>query len=306
MNPLKQLYKAVLPESKREEIWKWRHRAPRYWRFALLRARYRFIRKAVPRVTILFYPTAPQQLEFGIWKICRLNGYRITTDPEARFDLAVIWEDATWREADDTTRAIARRGPCLNAGCMDISKQHVQQVFSDVFGYALAVDPRIHNGLCVRKSDANHRHDGQIVTCPLTNPKPDCVYQKLINNRHGESSVEEIRVSVFGSQIPFVCLKYRHIDNRFRDYFGSVLRDARDIFTDSEIKLIGNFCCQLKLDYGELDVLRDIDDGRIYIVDANNTPTGPPRHLSKADEWRALRLMAETFAEEFVNSRTDA
>jgi hypothetical protein len=28
------------------------------------------------------------------------------------------------------------------------------------------------------------------------------------------------------------------------------------------------------VDYGELDVLRDVEDGRLYVVDVNDTPSG--------------------------------
>jgi hypothetical protein len=43
------------------------------------------------------------------------------------------------------------------------------------------------------------------------------------------------------------------------------------------------------LDYGELDVLRDADDGRLYVVDVNTTPFGPVnRRLD--DSWWFDRL----------------
>ncbi len=35
------------------------------------------------------------------------------------------------------------------------------------------------------------------------------------------------------------------------------------------------FTQSIGLDFGELDVLRDIGDGRLYIVDAANTPHSP-------------------------------
>ena len=33
-------------------------------------------------------------------------------------------------------------------------------------------------------------------------------------------------------------------------------------------------CREMGLDYGELDVLRDREDGRLYILDVNDTPSG--------------------------------
>ena len=207
----------------------------------------------------------------------------------------------TWRKPDDTLASIRRRGRCINADCLDISKDNIQRHFARVFGYSLAVDPKSFDGLCVEKSNVNFKHDGRVVRCPIVEPRDDCVYQKLIDNRYEDNMVGEIRVPVFGKRIPFVCLKYRYLNNRFRNYFRAVLCKSEDILSDAELKLIADFCEQLKLDYGELDVLRDNGDGRIYIVDANTTPTAPPRHLSWADEWHVIRCMADTFAQEFLS-----
>lgn len=301
MNPLKQLYKAVVPEAVRNRVWCAVRSFPATWRLSRHAIRYRLTHfRWTSRRTILCYPHQPPSTAFALRKICLLNGYRITTDPAAAFDIAVNWEDVTWRRPDDRVRDIARRGRCLNAGCADISKRFVQEVFHQVFGYSLAVDPLTHQGLCVEKSDVNFKHDGRVVTCPLKDRHADRVYQRLVNNRHGESAVEEIRVPVFGRSLPFVCLKYRNIDDRFRNYFRSVLKNTSDVLTAGERDQIRRFCERLKLDYGELDVLRDSDDGRIYIVDANTTPSGPPRHLSAAEEWQTLCLMAETFEQEFL------
>ncbi|MDQ6770676.1 MAG: hypothetical protein M3Z54_11900, partial [Gemmatimonadota bacterium] len=49
------------------------------------------------------------------------------------------------------------------------------------------------------------------------------------------------------------------------------------------------------MDFGELDVLRDRNSGKIYVVDANNTPAGPPTVLSKQDSARALHILLESF-----------
>ena len=71
---------------------------------------------------------------------------------------------------------------------------------------------------------------------------------------------------------------------------------------------------KLGLDDGELDILRDNIDKRLYIVDANNTPSSrllfEPLHLSSKkcilaadDRQFALRKMALSFQKEFVNIR---
>ena len=52
----------------------------------------------------------------------------------------------------------------------------------------------------------------------------------------------------------------------------------------------------MALDLGELDVLRDASTGRIFIVDVNSMPFGPPRPISLKDGVRAVTLYADAFA----------
>ncbi|MBZ0165339.1 MAG: hypothetical protein K8I00_00930 [Candidatus Omnitrophica bacterium] len=302
MNPLKIIYKALIPEGIRIRIWTALRGFPARWRLLTQTLRYRASRKTFHRrATILFYPERPRISAFAIIKICRLSGHRISTDPSQPYDLAIYWEDVTWRKPDAVLNAIEQRGRCINGACVDISKKHVQNIFQEVFGYPLAVEPLTAQGDCVKKSNINFKHDGQVIRCPVSAIEPDYVYQKLINNRRADNLVEEIRVPIFADRIPFVCLKYRHVNDRFQNYFRATIKPSVDIFSANEISLIQRFCARLKLDYGELDILRDNDDGRIYIVDANTTPSGPPRHLPAREEWQAVRLMAETFADVFLN-----
>lgn len=304
MNPLKQLYNALVSQDCRDAIWKWRRRAPKMWHFQRIKFRYQLSHKPTSNVRILFYPKMPQLIDYGIWKICQLNGYMMTSDTRDPVDLAIAWEDVTWREPNPTLQRIAQEVPCLNLKCVNISKEHVQKMFLKTFGYNLCVDPFTHHGPCVEKSNANFKHDGRVVTCPLTSTKKEYVYQKLINNQCNQNTVEEIRVPILGTQIPFVSLKYRRIDDRFANYFRTIYKETDSILSKEEQATILKFCHEIRLDYGELDVLRDNDDGKIYIVDANNTPSAPPKHMSKEDEWQAICKMAETFHVEFIQTLT--
>ncbi len=60
------------------------------------------------------------------------------------------------------------------------------------------------------------------------------------------------------------------------------------MLSENELLNIYHFCEKIGMDYGELDVLRDRDDGRIYIVDANIAPSGPPSPISDEDARRAI------------------
>jgi hypothetical protein len=57
----------------------------------------------------------------------------------------------------------------------------------------------------------------------------------------------------------------------------------------------------MDLDYGELDLLRDRGDGRIYVVDVNSTPWGPPNHISEDQSRIAVARMASAFRQAFLS-----
>ena len=73
---------------------------------------------------------------------------------------------------------------------------------------------------------------------------------------------------------------------------------------DEQAKLL-QFCRAIGLDYGELDVLRDNGDGRIYVVDANNTPDSI-EYLAKEEREEALNRTARAFVEAFLHDPSEA
>jgi glutathione synthase/RimK-type ligase-like ATP-grasp enzyme len=84
------------------------------------------------------------------------------------------------------------------------------------------------------------------------------------------------------------------------------LASTADVLSPEEVERIIRFCRRMGLDYGELDVLRHRDDGRIYIVDVNTTPWGPPIQLSTQGKRAALLKLATTFKAAFVEGGTPA
>ena len=66
-----------------------------------------------------------------------------------------------------------------------------------------------------------------------------------------------------------------------------------------EKQKISLFCTNLGLEFGSLDILRDMDEGKIYIVDANNTPHGPAK-LSRKEAALAVQILAEIFKKEYL------
>ena len=242
----------------------------------------------------------------ALYKICHRLGYRITSNARNADDLVIAWEDTTLRQPDRALEQLAASHRILNRRCADISKRHVARVFGEVFGYTLEVDPRTHGGLMVRKSDANAPHDGTILTGPVNDESPEIVYQKLVDNVVG-GFVEDLRLPIFGEIIPYCLLKRMPIPDRFINENGTgTICEVEDVLTREEIATVLRFCRAFGLDYGELDVLRDNADGRIYIVDVNNTPFGPldraiqVRWYFDRTSWEALKRMTRAFQETFI------
>ncbi|MBD2196488.1 MULTISPECIES: hypothetical protein [Calothrix] len=258
------------------------------------------------RKTILFYPDKPYPGTV-IYKICLHLGYSITNDPTKKFDLAFKWQDSTFSQPDNFLQKLAARTEVFNINCNDISKNHVDKIFKDIFGYSSLVDPFTFKGKIVRKSNMNATHDGKIIDAPLEETESGYLYQKLIHNEVDENFVQDIRVTIFKDKITYLALKYRPIQNRFNIKSYAKISAPEEIFTQEEIKKIINFARTIGLDYGDLDILRDREDNKIYIIDANNTPWGlNSDHMSKSLEKIALTKLSKSFKIIFIDSKTNA
>ena len=197
---------------------------------------------------------------------------------------------------DDATRSprLARPdGAALNYGCHDISKSRVGEAFAAAFGYPLTLDPRLHTGPAVRKSETNSRHDGRVVDCPCE-PVAGTIVQRLVDTG-GDDHVLDLRTQVVGGRPVSVYLKRRPKADRFNSISNVEVRlvDPAAVFCEEECAAIARFCNNMGLDWGTLDVLRDRSDGRIYIVDANKTDVGPMLSLPLREQIRSIRLASE-------------
>ena len=96
-------------------------------------------------------------------------------------------------------------------------------------------------------------------------------------------------------------VKYRQIGERFKNTtVRTTLAKPAEVFSSDECAKLAAFCARVKLEFGELDVLRDRRSGRIYVVDVNNTPQSPPAHCSREDHARAVRALAAAFDRAFL------
>lgn len=240
---------------------------------------------------VAFLPDRPRPW-YLIWPVLHAAGGRMVNDP-AEADLVVQFDDAT-QSAHAPPPGAPAHG-LVNFGAVDISKSRVAEAFERAFGYPLAVCPRRGRGIAVEKSEANGLHDGQVVRLPIE-PRPGRVYQKLVNNRAADGLVEDLRTPTVGGRPVCVFVKRRPVAHRFgNDNVACPLRAPEEVFSAEEIAAIGRFCAEIGFDWGGLDILRDCDDGRLYIVDANKTDMGPPVAMPLRDKLEATRRLAHAF-----------
>jgi hypothetical protein len=131
----------------------------------------------------------------------------------------------------------------------------------------------------LRKSNRNCVKDAAVVHGPI----PACelddqfVYERLIDSRVPGLGLLQLRPTVIGGTIVTV-RRTLHPDWFCTGRLDETVRDRAIVYPDAvfspeEQQRITAFCAAMALDFGALDMLRDIADGRIYIVDANNTPS---------------------------------
>ena len=293
-DPLKKLYRNLermaLNYQERKVL---DQRLPRGWR------------SAIGKIKLC---TIPNSIEGGyaLFKILIVLGITPKQfNSWINYDFIFNWQDLTFDHFDTLQYLQAsydhtgfRLGTTLNMRCNDISKRKMESVNLDVFGYPLGINPVSYAGKACVKSDKNAVHDGMIVGCPIGAEQLDesKVYSILVNNVEGDFAID-FRVPFIGGITDFFYEKRRKVVTRFSNTNDvTFIRKTNDYFNPEEIKSLTFFCKTLGLDYGELDVLRDRDNGRIYVVDVAKTPAGPPNGLSPKEARAAVTNMAEAFA----------
>jgi hypothetical protein len=245
------------------------------------------------RGTILLEPNGLRRSHsYALFKICADLGWAIKDGRQRKDGLRLFWPSSGTPEA--------RAYPDLiNGRCININKSVVVKHFEAIFGYGYAVDPRSPSGPYVRKSETNALHDGQILEGPRE-PEPGFVYQRFINIGVGEGMGEDIRLIFMRGLLPYCYRNRRPLEILFGQKSTVVsLETTSSLLSDRETLLVGAFCDAMGLDYGELDCLRDRDDARLYVVDVNRTPVGPPRALPRDQTKIAVQKMAAAFAKAF-------
>jgi hypothetical protein len=203
-----------------------------------------------------------------IYQVMQRLGLRAGFEPR-RDQPTIAWETGTW-----LTPAQAARLPAnaINLNCRDISKSRVAEVWGEVAGYPLALDPLTTTGPLVEKPEENARHGGRILNGPLTKLRKGYAYQRLVDCRV-DGKIQQLRVVVTGARLALAYLKWRPEPEWFGGTRISIPQEPSGLFSAEEQGLLLRFAAAMNLEYGELDVLRDMPTGLIYVVDCNRTPT---------------------------------
>ncbi|MBD2359268.1 hypothetical protein H6G41_32580 [Tolypothrix sp. FACHB-123] len=252
---------------------------------------------------LLFYPEIPDPRTI-ISKICQRLGYTYSNSLEQDYLLGFKWKDTTYYALDSQNLPLLSQLQIFNSNCIDISKNYVYKAYSLIFGNTLAVDPLVFSGAMVSKSNRNATHDGAIIQGPIAEIDSEKSYCILVDNSDG-NDVIDYRVPIFLDTIPLVYIKRREIATRFENVnLSASLVSPEEVFSIEEIHNLIAFANEIGMEYGELDVLRDRNSQKIYVVDANNTPFGPPKGLSEEDSLRALTILCNSFEDTFITQGT--
>ena len=201
---------------------------------------------------------------------------------------------------DDRTEKRQAQPGFWNGHCLDISKSTLDRHHHDVFGYGVNVDPTTHSGLMLEKSEGNAVHDGREIEGPLSPDHLEAgkVYQRIIDNRTESGLFEDLRVVVINGQVPVVYRKRKSGEVRYTNETAEVdlAESPKNFFSEAELDQIVSLSAKMCAEFAELDVLRDRQDGRIYCVDLNPTPYGPPAGLGGGFRKRAIDTVRDALS----------
>ncbi|MGG5887601.1 hypothetical protein ACLF3G_10725 [Falsiroseomonas sp. HC035] len=249
-----------------------------------------------PRLNVVgqfdhFKPSVLGQVAQGCLDVRSVTGPDQVADPVPN-EAWIRWAPhSRYAIPTDLRAAVPASAHIINDTHFNCDKRSVSLGFERVFGYSVGIDPLAHVGEGVAKSRQNAAHDGRIMRFPIEAAKPGTAYERVVNNQVG-NYVCDFRVPIVLGRIPFIYLKFRPHATRFSNTNSwARICSPLDVMSPGELRSIVLFSQHIGLEYGELDVLRDLDEGRIYVVDANNTPYGPPNGLAAEARDLAIRLL---------------
>ena len=241
---------------------------------------------------VYVWPDMPSR-RAALHKIARFLGWELTNRARPSAELGIHFEDATQKQRSAPPPTLnARRW--WNTHCADIGKQTLEHHHVRAFGYGMGVDPTVHAGPMVVKSDENAKHDGQIVQGPIlaASQRADAVYQRVIENTDEAGTYFDYRVVFMQGEFPVVYRKFKDAAKRFSNETVNVDLLETMPFSESELHAMRSLANLMSIDYAEFDALRDRTSGKLFVVDVNPTPWGPPAQLNAEGQRTAISRMA--------------
>lgn len=246
---------------------------------------------------ILCYPNYPGG---KFRKMCDKMGYKVTNNPTIPFDFAIKWIGETFTPNDIVIEELQQQTRLVNLKCQDISKSFVEEVHKEVFGYSLEVDPRTFQGQAVEKANLNAQCKESVLDCPTEAVQHGFIYQRLVITPTEPDEYEEYRVAITGNEITYVVIKRRPVSERFNRSAGyAIIKEADEVFSPEEKAMIFRINQRFGFEYGDLDILRDQRDQRIYVIDLNPTPGGPGGGYEEAQRQDIVERLTQAFQRQF-------
>lgn len=231
-----------------------------------------------------------------LYKISRNLGFNLVSRPFSNTTLGINFHDSTFQSERIT---YPFNFTIINKNIFDISKSRVDFIHQQVFGYNTIIDPKKYIGRCVVKSNENALHDGTPVQCPVIEIDPRKIYQVLIDNQEADLFVD-FRVCVMKSEIVIIYKKFKELFFRFTNETCKAEIIHHELIPEDIRAKIIQFCEIIEAEFCELDVLKDNNSNKWYVIDVNKTPYGPPASLSNKDKKKAVRILSDGFRKNFL------
>jgi len=266
------------------------------------------IEKNLTPLKIYIYGNYSHFQKSTMYFMLRKVGVEISNKLIGTYDMGIYWDPQM--DLNKQTPKLRQNGKkirLINLFLVDTAKDFIAKAFEKHFGYGYHIDPTKYNGYCLSKHNGNGTKSCFFLKCPInaTDIFKDHSYQKIIDytDKQDPDILYELRVPIVGGIIPFVLFKTRNRGLRFTSKNRSIqIVSPLKYLTEHECHKITTYCRYIGLELGEIDILRSHEDGKIYIIDVNNTSWWPPNKLGDVDRNIVLNLLWNSFLESFLPS----
>jgi len=267
------------------------------------------VEKNLTQLKVYVYGNYPHFQKSTTYFMLRKAGVQMSNKLNGKYDVGIYWDPRM--DINKQTPKLKQNGKkikLINLFLVDTAKGFIAESFEQHFGYGYKVDPTTFNGYCISKHNGNGTKSCFFLKCPIeaNDIFKDHSYQQIIDytDKKDPNTLYELRIPIVGGIIPCVLFKTRNRGLRFTSKNRSIqIVNPLKYLTEQECHKIITYCRYIGLEMGEIDVLRSHEDGRIYIIDVNNTSWWPPNKLGDVDRNIVLNLMWNAFLESFIPNK---